>query len=168
MLAERGKQFSEIETLLNLYYKELQEFRRIKSGKKTKLEEVLENEPGWTKERASEHRAEIPKSLQSFAIQISQILIDAIGLRDSRKIIEIADAVEFLKTPPKPPADPWRSKILFNKHCLARDDEKWEIGKWAKILDWPENEGEDGFPHLRRLLKELDAPLKPTSQIRRK
>lgn len=173
MLAERGKQFSEIETLLNLYYNELQEFRKIKAGKKTKTEEVLEDSPDWTKEHAAKHRAEIPKTLQKFAIQISQMLIDAVSARDSGKIIEIADAVDFLKTrdsatDKQKSADPWRANILSNKRMLEQSGEQWKIGEWAKILDWPDEDKENGFPHLRRLLKELGAPLMPASQIRRK
>ena len=168
LLAGRGKQFSKIETLLNLYYGTLKEYRKVQAGEKTTIEKLLAVESGWTRERIAAHRAEYPKSLQNFAFQISQILIDAIVLRDSRQIIEIANAVEFLKSPPKPPADPWRSKILYNKHVLIESGEQWEIGQWAKILGWSEDEAEDGFPHLRRLLKELDAPLKPTRQIRRK
>jgi hypothetical protein len=155
-LAERGKQFSEIETLLYLYYVTLKQLRRMKSGEKTAGEKLLEGMPGFDEQ----YRAEIPKLLQNFAFQISQILIDAITAFDSVKIIEIADAVKYLKTS-KPVADPWRSKILMEKDLLIKWGKEWEIGEWARILDWTAEDKKSGFPQLRRLLKEFEAPLKP-------
>jgi len=166
LLAERGKQFSEIETLLNLYYETLQLSRKIQAGEKTADEKLLEGEPGWTKERAAQYRSEIPKSLQKFAFQISQIVIDAISARDTSKIIEIVEAIEFLKTPHEC-ADHWRYEVLTLKHFLINQGDEWEIGKWATSINWPDDDGKNGFPQLRRLLKELDAPLKPTRRIRK-
>jgi hypothetical protein len=84
LLAERGKQFSEIETLLNLYYQMLKDFRKIQAGEKTTDEKLLAGELGWTQERIAKHRAEVPKELQKFAFQIAlgyvlAILLPAVG-----------------------------------------------------------------------------------------
>ena len=46
LLAERGKQFSEIETLLYLYYETLEQFRKIKAGQKTTDEKLLATATG--------------------------------------------------------------------------------------------------------------------------
>lgn len=161
LLAERGKQFSEIETLLYLYYETLEQFRKIKAGQKTTDEKLLATGAGWTKEQIAEYRSTTSDSIQNLAFQISQILIDAIGAHDSGRIMEIANAVDSLKTK-RPVADSWRSKILMNRHILERRHKQWTIREWAKFIGWPDRDKNEGFTQLRRLLKELDAPLKPT------
>lgn len=168
LLAERGKIYSPIESLLNMFYHELAELKKIKAGEKTTEELVLTvGVGGWTEERIAEHRAEIPKAIQMWAFEISQILIDALVARNPAKIIEIAEAVKFI-TSRRDSVDPVRSAILFNKMLLIEKGESWEVRQWAQNIGWRESDKEYGYPQLRRLLSELEAPVKPSGQISRK
>jgi hypothetical protein len=166
MLAERGKVFSHIETLLSLFYKNLEPWRKVQANEITPYEETMKKWSGssWNEEESKRHRTLIIQSHMNFVNELAQIFIEAIENKDSSKVREIADAIDLLKKEIKS-QDPWRSKILMEKHLLISWKENRSIGQWAKILGWPQADADNGFPQLRRLLKELDAPLKPSRQI---
>lgn len=168
LLAVRGRRFTEIETLLSLYYQTLREFRKIESGQKTSMELIYADDTPRDKEIVSKSRGLIPKTLQDLAHQISQVLIDAINSRDASKAFEIAEAIDFLKTF-KPSGDPIRYLLLALKGVLQDEGEKWKIGKVALFVQWPVEDKAHGYPGLRRICKELDFPLESTPrQIRRR
>gem|GEM_PF-2991061 len=147
-----------------MFYETLAKVRKIKVGQKTPEEEILADNPEWTPAAIAEHRTALQKYLAQEAEQIARIIIDAISTKDSEKIFEVAEAVEFLRTF-KPAGDSVRSKILFNKIFLQETNQKWTIGQLAKIIDWPKDDRSHGFPQLRRLCKELEFPLAPSRQI---
>lgn len=167
LLAERGRKFSGIEVLFNLYYPALEQFRQINSGQKTTEEKVLEGTHGWTPQFAAEHRVSIQEQLEEYVKQLCEVFIEAVNARDSKKIHKIADAVEFLKTF-KPGVDHWRYKILMERSLLEARGIHRKIAHLAKIIGWPENDKQNGFPQLRRLCKELNYPLESSRQTTRK
>jgi hypothetical protein len=146
VLAERGKEFSPMETTLNLFYELLEVQKQIRVGKDVGDEEVVD------------------KHIRELALELSQFVVNAIVEKNPNKIEEVARAVAALKTF-KPKANRHKQKILFQKYILDKHGDAWTIGRWAKELKWPQNDKDNGYPQLRRLLKELCAPLKPTRQI---
>lgn len=88
-----------------------------------------------------------------------KIFLNSINGRDFEKIIEIANAVKFLKSFVDKQGDLFRAAILFHKHWLDKKGIKWPIRKVAEKIGWPDKVGADGFKQLRRMCKELNFPL---------
>lgn len=109
----------------------------------------------------------IKKQFEMEKAELCQILLDAIDARDSKKIFEIAKGVEFLKHFAES-GDRFRSSLLHWKQILDARGEKWPIRVVAKTIDWPDMKSQDGFSQLRRLCKEINFPLAPSRQIKRK
>ena len=160
LLADRGRKFSGIELLLNLHYETLERFRQIQVGEKPPEVKLFEGMPSEKAALFVKYCGAIEKHLRNYISQLSQVFIEAVNSHDSDKIIQIAEAVKLFPTF-KPQGDPVRSKILFNKMLLDQKAERWTIGQLAKIMEWPEDDQANGFPHLRRLCKELEFPLAP-------
>jgi hypothetical protein len=156
-LAARGRQFTEIEATLDSYYGILEDFNKIKSGQKTKIEELL-GDKSLTEEVFADHHNDIKYFLERRISEISQILLDAINSRDSKEIFEIGRAVNFLKKF-KASGDSYRYLILHMKNALDRKRKKIPIRDIAKMIGWPDMSGADGFKQIRRMCKELNFPL---------
>src|SRR6202012_2317100 len=120
LLATRGKQFTEIETALNFYYFALRECEKIKSGKKTVTQEMMEGEQVWPQKIINKNNKELQKGVLDQASELCKIFMDAIESKDSKKIFEIANAVEFLKKFKElgEESDYYRGAILFLKEML--------------------------------------------------
>jgi len=159
----RGRQFTEIETLLNIHYRLLMDVEKIKSGKKTETQEVMEGEPAWTKELAGAHNSAIQQYSKDTAENLCRMFICAVNAGDSAKLFEIGKAIEFLKTF-RQCGDRFRADILTWKIILDKKAEKWPIRRLAKAIGWPDMESQDGFSRLRRLCVELCFPLAASRQ----
>jgi hypothetical protein len=153
MLAKRGREFSEIETLLDTFYHFLTELNKIKSGKKSSAQSVCEVVGKWTvsKKVESEYYQKFVDKLTS---DITDILMAALNSRDSKKVFEIGRAIDFLKNF-KPQQDLYRSNILTIKNLPGFPGERWPIRHVAKVIGWPDMTGADGFKTVRRMCAEL-------------
>jgi hypothetical protein len=164
LLAATGREFTEIETQLRLYYWAWGEYQRLKSGKPTATQEALEGDLIWTKEHIAEHRAAFKKYVNAHGSVLCGILINAINDRDSSKIFEIGRAVDFLKTFSEQ-GDRYRTEILLWKQILDKKGEKCPVRRLARLVRWPEKDSANGFWTLRRMAAELKFPLEPSTQI---
>lgn len=160
LLAQRGTTFSPLENILNLFCQEVEKNKQIESGQKTILAEI-------NAKFADEERKAVKHYLQLHANQLAQMVMDAVVVRDSDKLFELAEAVKFLKSF-KPQGDPIRARILMEKHLLKNSAPKWTVSQLAKLISWPDSDQAEGYPHLRRLCKELKFPLLPASHLRKK
>ena len=167
LLAAHGKIFTEIETELRLYYWAKSELDRIKSGRKTKIQEVLTDERIWTPEFMAKHNEAFKKYVNEHGTRLCWILLNAINERNPDKIYEIGKAVEFLKSF-KETGDHYRYEILTLKSILDQNGQKWPIRALAKAIGWHDMKSQDGFARLRRLCGELRFPLASSRQISRK
>jgi hypothetical protein len=146
-LAERGMEFSPMENTLHLFYGLLELRKQIKAGKDVGDEEVVEHQ------------------LRDLARDISGFVLDAIIDKNPDKIKQVAKAVALLKRF-KPKTLKHKQQILYHTYILKKHGEAWDIHQWAKELKYRNAaDRENGYPHLRRQLKELKAPLKAVSQI---
>jgi hypothetical protein len=164
LFARRGRQFSETETILSLYYETLERDDAIKSGKVSVAQKLLEGEAGWTKEMDDEYRRHIPLYIQADEELIKRMVLRAINERDPKKIFELGKAVDFLKTFKNEEGDHIRANILFEKHHLDQAGQKCSIRQLAKLVGWPMKDSTNGFWSLRRIAKELDFPLQDSTQ----
>jgi hypothetical protein len=162
-LASRGKMFSQLENLLNHYYETVLRVGKIQAGQKSEMEEISGRHQDLVKWDASAEHASLQKHFKEIRSQIAQMVMDAIDSRNTDKIFELAKAVEFLREF-EPGGDPIRARILLQKHL----GHQWTISELAKLIDWPDGDRENGFPHLRRLCKELNYQFSPASQIGKK
>jgi hypothetical protein len=162
-LAWRGQQFSEIKQLLDLYYHELSELQKIESKHESFVEILCKST--LTKEVGEGLRLAYQKKQKKHEVRLCEIFLNSIKSRDAAKIIEIADAVKFLKTF-KESGDPKRREVLDWKDILDKHGVRWPIKILAHVLHWPKEHSADGFSQLRRLCRELKFPLAPTRQIR--
>jgi hypothetical protein len=164
LLATRGVEFTEIQTMLQLYYGSNHELSQTKSGIKTEIQKLLENEVDasggkiWTQEMINLQRLSLQKNIKDLTDQLCRIFLNAVNAGDSKKINEIADAIEFLKTFKKL-GDKYRADILTWKEILDKKGEKWPIRRIAKAISWPDMSGTDGFKTVRRMCEELGFPL---------
>jgi hypothetical protein len=165
LLAMRGRQFSEIEDLLHSHYAIYRHRQLIATGSRSRLIELAENVLNYKltqKQKLEVFDAYIPRDFE----RLNKIFFNAIKNRDSKKIIEIANAVEFLKSfHVGKNCDRHRAKILFLKEALDGRGERWTIRKLAEIIKWPKVNTIDGMAQLRRLCHELKFPLAPSRQI---
>jgi hypothetical protein len=167
LLAMRGKEFSPIESMLNLYYQTLERFRQIISGKKTIAHELFVNQEDWAKSEEHKYQHYIYQSLKDGQVALSELFITAVTNRDYGAILEIGHAVEFLKSF-KESGDPVRTELLLMKRILDERNETMSIRDVAKNIMWPDMNPADGFAALRRLCKELKFPLAPSRQKTKK
>lgn len=167
LLAEKGWQLTEIERQLNNYFHELEEFLKIKSGKKTKYQIAFENTFCWTEEGMVRNKQVTQKLIEQDRARFCKIFIAAIDARDSEKIYEIGRAIDRLKAI-KDAADRYRSEILNLKRVLDISRSSLTIRQVAKAINWPHEGNPDGFSQLRRLCFDLKFPLARSRQIRRK
>lgn len=167
ILATQGRKFTEIEKLLNIYYRVQMDVEKIRSGNKTASQEVMEGEQIWTEEFVQAHNSYIQQYAKDLTSNLCKIFIEAVNAGDSAKLSEIGKAMEFLKTF-KQSGDRFRADILSFKSILDKTEEKWPIRRLAKAIGWPDMESQDGFSRLRRLCVELRFPLAASRQITRK
>ncbi len=170
LLAYHGRAFTEIETVLRLYYYAWGEVQKIQSGKKAAIEEIGQEYLPLTTEFIAEHHAALKKGVCEHASQLCGILMDAVNARDAAKIHEIGKAVEFLQTY-KPAGDERRHQILAFKSCF---NGKMTVRELAELLakfglvTKAEMEAAriDGFSALRKQCKELGFRLADSSKLR--
>ena len=169
-LAWRNRQFSEIENLLDLYYHELSEFQKIESKHGSFVEIFCKS--AMTKEPGEGLRLTYQKKQKEHEVRLCKILLDSIKSRDAAKIIELADAVKFLKTFKifegqfADSGDSKRVRVLMWKDVCDKFGLRWPIKKLADALHLPNEASVDGYAQLRRLCHELNFPLAPSRQIR--
>jgi hypothetical protein len=169
LFARRGRQFSEIEEILHSYYFFYEQLQNtIATGKPSVVYEL------WEKVRMIKlsPQAEL-EALERFCgrenLKITRIFIDAVKNRDSKKIMEIAHAVEFFKFfDIETAGDRYRSGILANKKILDKYGEKMTLRKLAEKIEWPQSNSADGLSQLRRICRELNFPLAQSRKIRKK
>lgn len=173
LLATRGRRFSAIETVLNLFHDTLEQWRQINSGEKTITQKVLEDAGQWTPKFIAEYHAYIQKSLADLSKQIGQVAVGAAVARDPAKVYELADAIKFLGTF-RPHGDRIRQRLLELK-SLDREKvlksgtgKQWTIREVARLVEWPRVKSPDGFARLRRLCGELNFPLVPIKTSKQK
>ncbi len=157
LLASRGKQFSEIETLLANYYDVLGELQSLKPSGDTKTQKPSGNSRICSKGVAGAIR----EFTERDRMKLCLIFIRAVDSRDSKKIIEIAEAVDFSKSF-KASGDRLRHDILALKNILDRCRVRCPIRDVAEAVNWPDMKSQDGFSRLRRLCAELNFPLAPS------
>jgi hypothetical protein len=103
---------------------------------------------------------------------VCEMFLDALRREDADKILQIAQAVRFLKEhQPFTAVDPDRRWLISLKQRLDKHGLRMSVRNVAKFLsesmNKPLNYAEDGFSSLRRKCQELDFPL-ATRKIRRK
>jgi vacuolar-type H+-ATPase subunit H len=141
LLASRGKRFSPIETHLNLYYHSLRDIRKIREGKKTSTEEALADSMEITPEFVTQCHTAHKEYFERHAQQISDIVLEAINSMEPQKLVEIAEAVTFLKTfKGSESGDKVREMILAHKQILDHSGAKWTISQVAIVLRWPKED----------------------------
>ena len=111
------------------------------------------------KRNVVEYHAEVEKIVEDYAAKIGKVFMEALNAGDSKKILEIGNAVEFLKTFQAEEGDRYREKILHLKRMSDETGQKWPIRYVARFLRWPDMTGADGFAQIRRMCKELKLPL---------
>ena len=163
LFARRGRQFSEIEEMLYHYFLFYDAQQNFIAGQESRLEKHLKLY------QAMKHPGEplrpglmsdfFEEFCQRHSSPLIKIFMDSINSRDFEKIVEIANAVKFLKSFEDKRGDLFRSKILFHKYWLDKKGIKWPIRKVAEEIGWPDKVGADGFKQLRRMCKELNFPL---------
>jgi len=169
MLAYRGRQFSEIETILYLYYWALKEFCQSESRINADLKKLQKTEPIWTKEISAEYHVDMGKILEGYAAKIGQVFQDAIKAGDSMKVFEIGKAIESMKTFKSEDQDLHRVKILDLKMMLDKKGQKTTTARYvAKCLNWPDMSGADGFRQIHRMCKELNLQLSDSRRMTNK
>lgn len=155
--AQRGRIFTEIESLLTQYYWMLDKFKALKSGQEPIEKELLKE--AWTEELSAEYSSNIQNIHSENRMRLCNMVLSAIENRDADKILEIGKAVRFLKTF-KDNGDRCRSIILGLKSVFDRHGSRMTIKELARAVDWPMNDAKHGFWRLRRIAKELNFPLK--------
>jgi len=164
MLAERGREYTDIEKLIAGYFDELEQLQRIKSKPKTEAQEAFETAMYWLPDGLIGYKKMNQMLMKRDESRLAKIFIEAVKAKDAEKISEIAKAVDLLKTN-KQPVDRYRSAILT--HLLITNGKGGlTVRQLAKSIDWPQRHNEDGLSQLRRLCKELNFPLAPSRQIR--
>jgi hypothetical protein len=173
LLAHHGVEFTEIQRTLRFYYAERLELNKIKRGEKPLLQEALEIDhvsgikKPWTQEQIDDHRADCEKTIHSLVNEFCQTFITAIDAGDSKKIRDIADAIDFVKSF-EPSGDQFRARILAEKSLCEKQGRKLTIRELARWIQWPMRDSKDGFSRLRRICRELNFPIAPSRQIRSK
>ena len=167
LLARRGRQFSEIEELLHAYYVFYDQQQDIIAGRESTMFKFLEEL--MKRKFSPEHQLEFFKEFNKRKfVALNKIFMDAINNRDSKKIMEIAHAVEFLRFFDEKRGDRYRADILSFKLFLDKKGEHWTIRKLAEKIKWPQSSSADGLSQLRRICHELNFPLEPSRKISRK
>jgi hypothetical protein len=157
MLAHHGMELTTIQAFLKSHYETLAELEQMRIGKKTALQKLLEAPSA--KEFSAQYPAELQKMMLKNWQLLCEIFMEAIVERDSQTIVEIGNAVEFLKTFEET-GDIFRARLLDCKNVLDRKGIKWPIRKLARAIGWPMKDSANGFWGLRRIAKELHFPLK--------
>ncbi len=161
-LASRGKRFTEIEELLFQYFSLMGELKYVIERKK-----VYGINQRWPKKLIEQHHFAFQQFRESDKEKLCRLFMSAIDARDETKIIEIANAIKFLKTF-KPSTDTFRYQLLSWKRMFDKGAIPiWTIRDVARIIGWPEKTSQDGFSRLRRLCAELKIPIIPSRQISR-
>lgn len=116
-------------------------------------------------------RADVKKQEQA----VSQMFLDAVRSHDKNKIIEIADAVWFLKDKHTQPVDRERMVIAFLKDIQDRFGGRPTVRQIAQILAFDDVDDvkniqtpADGWSALRRKCQELGLELSVIRKTRRK
>lgn len=168
LFAKKGKEVGGIERQLDLYFEILAQLQEIESGKKTRYQFALEValEPAEDVARkVAEQNAFVHEVMERDRARYCQMFIAALDARDSAKFFEIGIALERLKE--RGSGDPHRHAILLLKWVAERFHTPLTIREVADLLDWPQQQREDGFARLRRLCKELKFPLAPSKPAER-
>lgn len=157
-------------TLVN-YYASLASMKKLAKDKMA-LEPRYEFFDGKRTHRRKMNFIEVCKLTKEHIEKgLFDIFVKALEENDDAKILEIADAVRFFKTNRYPfhqDADSDRHRLLWIKERLG-DDEKWTIRQVAEYLAGGKVETPaDGFSALRRKCRELNFPLAPSRQIKKK
>lgn len=163
LFARRGRQLSEIEERLYHYFLFYDDQLKFIAGQESRWEK-------WIKAyHAMKHLGEpfrpgfmldfFEEFCRRHSSALIKIFMDSINSRDFEKIVEIANAVKFIKSFEDKRGDLFRAEILFHKLWLDKKGIKWPIRKVAGKIGWPDKVGADGFKQLRRMCKELNFPL---------
>jgi hypothetical protein len=102
------------------------------------------------------------REIRKYSRLLCEVFIEAVHSGDSKKIHEIANAVESIMKF-KGGADPFRHRILMDKLIVG---EGRKIAELAKVIGWPKSDKATGYPQLRRVCKELGYPIIPSRQIK--
>jgi hypothetical protein len=169
LLAERGRPFTEIENLID-HYLQIGRVAQEPEFNQAKAIQVLRFYVGLTfKQLESADTMTMNKAFEKVSIKLAQTFLDAVSRGDSKKIIEMARAVEMLKKHHLSSAtrsDAYRRKILMLRDSASVKGAKWPIRLLAKIIRWPHTGKDDGFSQLRRICKELNFPITPEKNFR--
>jgi len=103
----------------------------------------------------------LEKDFERCSLKIAQTFLKAVSAGDSKKVMEMAKAMEFLKKRDASDADPYRKRILMLREIATTKGAKWPIRLLAKIIGWHHVKTDDGLSQLRRICKELNFPITP-------
>ncbi len=165
-LAERGRQFSNIETRLNLYYQSQHELKQLTSGQKKNCPKGYEFIGVWREMRKATNIRLIEKYAEKDKESLIKVFLDAVNVHDSKIVFEIGNAIEFLKTDRS--SDRYRPALLTWKWILDKHGERLPIREVATLIGWHDMDSADGFSQLRGLCVEIKFPLLRSRQIRKR
>ena len=165
-------ELTEVQIKLQRYYIGWADCELVKTGKPGSVMQKMEkaSENVWDKDTVAWFNSYIENYTAQNLSELCQIFKTAVETGNSKKIIEIGEGIEFLRTlqnkhfDGQAGGDKWRREILYLKSVLDVRRESWPISKLAKEIGWPESEKENGFPNLRKLCKENKFPLCDSSQ----
>ena len=172
LAARIGAVLSEIQTHLFYYYHYQADIHRVKSGEQSAALPLMEATAirwggnAFSKEDADFFHRRTQKMADDKAAELCRIFINAVNEGDSKKIIEIGNAIEYLRILKQKGTMPdnYRAEILELKQRLDRTGEKWPIRKVAQWIGWPEMSGADGFKQVRDMCEELKFPIAKLKQ----
>jgi hypothetical protein len=156
-LARRGRVYSEIEALLNLYLSEIEIWQNPE--RQLRLAAALSGSDPEAQSLYQEMRKAEESYIADHAQQLCDIFLDAIVKRDDGKIREIAEAVKFFKgknlfTYAPPGSDRMRANLLCYKEIFEKRGRRFTHLQWAKIVHYV-----GSMDVFRRMYSDLKIPV---------
>ena len=109
----------------------------------------------------------LEKSVRAARLRFANQLVAAIENLDYETFFFFGNTIKKIKHAGQR-GDQMRANILGLKRVSELTHTSLTVREIANLLEWPASDGENGFPQLRRLCKELGYPLAASRQTRRK
>lgn len=168
-LAKRGKHFTNLEEIIHDVYYWAREHAGMKANSNSPALQVIRRSQNPVKDMVEWHQL-VEQLLGEHLYRLQRFFTQAVLERDTDAIRTMADAIDTVKGVEArgQSADQYRERILTIKYCLLKPGETATISELANLILWKYDDAHDGHSTLRRLCRELDFPLAPTRQIRKK
>lgn len=162
-----GRMPSEIELAIHGYYVLYDALQEANAGKRTVFWKLFEYKKiPISQESQSAFLGEYSNMKLK---KLVDIFVDALKRNDSKKIYEIAAAIDAVRLWNKQLVEKHRAGILLARSYLEKNESRrLTIQQMAKRIQWPQSNTRDGLSQLRRLCRELGYPLASSRQIRTK